>query len=63
MSGGRGIGSADNIRAGGLFRLIHHNRAPRAERTGFPFGPSLMSQCRMTRYSYRASGDFNKQIY
>ena len=32
--------SAGNIRAGGLFRLIliHHNRAPCAERTGFPFG-------------------------
>ena len=32
--------SGGNIRAGGLFRLIliHHNRAPCAERTGFPFG-------------------------
>ena len=32
--------SADNIRAGGTLRLIliHHNRAPCAERTGFPFG-------------------------
>ncbi len=25
------------IRAGGLFRFIHHNRAPCAERTGYPF--------------------------
>ena len=26
------------MRAGGLFRPIHHNRASCAERTGFPFG-------------------------
>ncbi len=33
-----GKGSADNMRAGGLFRPIHHNRASCAERTGYPFG-------------------------
>ena len=51
-------GSADDIRAGGLFRLIHHNRAPCAERTGFPFGVEhckssdaarMMPSCRRRR--------------
>ena len=32
------IKATSNIKARGLFRLIHHKRAPCAERTGFPFG-------------------------
>jgi hypothetical protein len=46
--------SADNIRAAGLFRRIHHNRALSAERTGLP---SRVEHCVVVRRRAHDAGD------